>query len=42
MLDVGGVTYSVKDGVVYDAKALLAEVRRMVREQASPRADVSN
>lgn len=29
---VGGVTYTVKDGVVYDAKKLLADVRAMVTE----------
>ena len=29
---VGGVTYTVKDGVVYDAKKLLADVRKMVAE----------
>ena len=29
---VGGVTYTVKDGVVYDAKKLLADVRVMVSE----------
>ncbi|WP_338874436.1 amidohydrolase family protein [Spirosoma sp. SC4-14] len=29
---VGGVTYTVKDGVVYDAKKLLADVRQMVAE----------
>lgn len=27
---VGGVKYTIKDGVVYDAKALLAEVKEMV------------
>ena len=27
---VGGVSYTVKDGVVYDAKALLQDVRDMV------------
>ena len=27
---VGGVTYTVKDGVVYDAKQLLADVRQLV------------
>ncbi len=27
---VGGVTYTVKDGVIYDAKKLLADVRKMV------------
>ena len=26
----GGVSYTIKDGVVYDAKALLADVRAMV------------
>jgi imidazolonepropionase-like amidohydrolase len=29
---VGGVKYTIKDGVVYDAKKLLADVRRMVAE----------
>ncbi|MEP6736068.1 MAG: amidohydrolase family protein [Chryseolinea sp.] len=29
---VGGVKYTVKDGIVYDAKKLLADVRRMVAE----------
>lgn len=29
---VGGVRWTVKDGIVYDAQALLADVRRMVRE----------
>ncbi len=37
---VGGVTYTIKDGIVYDAKALLADVARMVRnakrQPASP------
>jgi hypothetical protein len=28
---VGGVKYTVKGGVIYDAKALLADVREMVR-----------
>ena len=30
---VGGVKYTVKDGVVYDAKQLLADVEKMVAEQ---------
>ncbi len=30
---VGGVTYTIKDGIVYDAKALLADVAEMVRQQ---------
>ena len=29
---VGGVRYTIKDGIVYDAPRLLADVRRMVRE----------
>ena len=28
---VGGVTWTVKDGIVYDAKRLLADVREQVR-----------
>ena len=27
---VGGVSYTLKDGVIYDAKALLSDVRDMV------------
>ena len=30
---VGGIRYTIKDGIVYDAKALLADVARMVAEQ---------
>jgi hypothetical protein len=29
---VGGVKYTIKDGIVFDARELLADVRRMVRE----------
>lgn len=29
----GGVKYTVKDGIVYDAKKLLEDVRRMVKEE---------
>ncbi|MEE8584010.1 MAG: amidohydrolase family protein, partial [Acidobacteriota bacterium] len=29
---VGGVKYTIKDGIIYDAKQLLADVRRIVRE----------
>ena len=29
---MGGIRYTIKDGIVYDAKQLLADVRRMVRE----------
>ncbi len=32
---VGGVRYTIKDGVVYDARKLLADVRDMVREAKS-------
>jgi hypothetical protein len=30
---VGGVKYTVKDGIVYDAKQLLADVRKMVKDE---------
>jgi hypothetical protein len=29
---VGGVKYTVKDGIVYDSRKLLADVRRIVAE----------
>jgi imidazolonepropionase-like amidohydrolase len=29
---VGGVKYTIKDGIVYDARKLLADVRKMVKE----------
>ena len=29
---VGGIKYTIKDGVVYDAKELLADVRKIVAE----------
>jgi hypothetical protein len=29
----GGIRYTIKDGIVYDARALLADVARMVEEQ---------
>ena len=29
---VGGIKYTIKDGIVYDAKKLLADVRAMVRQ----------
>jgi len=32
LLRVGGIEHTIKDGIVFDAKALLADVRRMVRE----------
>ncbi|HET7274494.1 MAG TPA: hypothetical protein VFI91_04915 [Longimicrobiaceae bacterium] len=33
---VGGVKYTIKEGIVYDAKELLADVARMVDEARSP------
>lgn len=30
---VGGIIYTIKDGIVYDAKALLADIARMVADQ---------
>ncbi|NNK21223.1 MAG: amidohydrolase family protein, partial [Flavobacteriaceae bacterium] len=30
---VGGVRYTVKDGIIYDAKALLEDVKQLVREK---------
>jgi len=32
---VGGVKYTIKDGIVYDAKKLLADVREMVARAKS-------
>jgi predicted amidohydrolase YtcJ len=32
VIRAGGVRYTIKDGIVYDAPRLLADVRRMVRE----------
>lgn len=34
---VGGVKYTIKDGIVYDARQLLADVREMVRRQKEER-----
>ena len=30
---VGGVKYTVKDGIIYDAKKLLADVRKIVADE---------
>jgi hypothetical protein len=30
---IGGVRYTIKDGIIYDAKQLLADVARMVDDQ---------
>ncbi len=35
VMRVGGVKYTIKDGIVYDAKALLADVKRMVDAEKS-------
>ena len=32
---IGGVRWTIKDGIVYDAPALLASVARMVEEQSA-------
>jgi imidazolonepropionase-like amidohydrolase len=34
---VGGVRWTIKDGIVYDAKKLLADVRQMVRSEKQER-----
>jgi hypothetical protein len=35
---VGGVRWTIKDGIVYDARALLESVARMVEEQRAQEA----
>jgi imidazolonepropionase-like amidohydrolase len=37
---VGGVRYTIKDGIVYDAKRLLADVRAMVEKQKAEQGDL--
>lgn len=34
---VGGVKYTIKDGIIFDARALLADVRAMVEAQKAER-----
>jgi hypothetical protein len=34
---IGGVKYTIKDGIVYDAKQLLADVAAMVEKQKRER-----
>jgi hypothetical protein len=34
---VGGIEYTIKDGIVYDARKLLADVARMVEKQKAER-----
>ena len=33
---IGGVKYTIKDGIIYDAKALLADVRNIVQQAKKP------
>ena len=33
VIRIGGVKYTVKDGIIYDAKKLLADVRKIVAEE---------
>jgi len=37
---VGGVRYTIKDGIVYDAKELLADVEAMVEQQKAERGEL--
>ncbi len=39
---VGGVKYTIKDGIIYDAKELLADVARMVEKQKMERKATEN
>jgi imidazolonepropionase-like amidohydrolase len=39
---VGGIKWTIKDGIVYDAKRLLADVGRMVQKQKQERAKATN
>ena len=39
---VGGVRWTIKDGIVYDAKQLLADVARMVEDQRRTRTTADN
>jgi hypothetical protein len=34
---VGGVRYTIKDGIIYDARQLLADVRQMVEDARTER-----
>ncbi|MDE2806448.1 MAG: amidohydrolase family protein [Gemmatimonadota bacterium] len=38
---IGGIRYTIKDGIIYDARQLLEDVARMVEEQKRERASVS-
>lgn len=37
---IGGVKYTIKDGIIYDAKQLLADVEAMVEEQKAERGEL--
>ena len=37
---VGGVLYTIKDGIIYDAKQLLKDVEMMVKEQKKEMGDL--
>lgn len=39
---VGGVRWTIKDGIVYDAKQLLADVARMVEDQRRTRSEATD
>ena len=39
---VGGIKYTIKDGIIYDAQQLLEDVREMVRQAKEARAAVSD
>jgi hypothetical protein len=39
---VGGIRWTIKDGIVYDARQLLADVARMVEAQKRQRTRVSS
>ena len=41
-IQAGGVDYTIKDGIVYDAKALLADVRNMVANAKAKAASVES
>ena len=36
---IGGVKYTIKDGIVYDAQKLLEDVRKMVKKQKREQGD---
>jgi hypothetical protein len=37
---VGGVLYTIKDGIIYDAKKLLKDVEMMVKKQKEERGEL--